>query len=497
MISGSPAAVGTAPQATPTPAADLPDPHQVRSHDHVDAAGKVVGSREPASFRDPSGFVFVENGVVRRQVNSVYFPQYDKLMASGLYAALSRSSMLVKHELIDETADRKVIQPEQLPFISYPYEWSFSQLKDAALLTLDVHLTALSHGMILKDATAFNVQFADAKPVFIDTLSFDFYHDGAPWVAYGQFCRHFLAPLLLMKYIAPELIRQQTLFLDGIPLEIASAMLPLRTHFSPLIKANIHLHAKSLSKYKEKFSSDRQPKVSLMTHKNIVNSLKGLVQGLRYQSQTQWGDYYSFANYDDAAFRFKEGIVTRWIGEAGVKRLWDIGGNDGHFSRLVQHLCDRILCTDIDALAVDKNYLQCKQRHEEKIIPLVVDYMNPTPGLGFANKERKDLRERVKAFEPDCILALALVHHLCISNNCTFEMLADSFNSVSKRLIIEFVHPTDSWAAKLLQSKRDARHLFDFYNKQSFESAFSEHYRIVEQVEVPGSERTLYLMDSR
>jgi hypothetical protein len=455
-----------------------------------------VGGRDPSSYRDPSGHIFVENGVVRRQINPSYFPQYDKLMTSGLYASLSHSSLLVKHKLINDASDRKVIEPAQLSFVSYPYEWSFSQLRDAALLTLSVHLAALNYGMVLKDATAFNVQFVDAKPLFIDTLSFDFYRDGAPWAAYGQFCRHFLAPLLLMNYVSSDLNRLQALFLDGVPLEVASAMLPLRTHVNPQVKANIHMHARSLRKYKE-FASSKQPRLALTTQKNIVKSLKGFIQEMRPEAQSEWGDYYSLANYDDDAFQFKEQTVSRWVRETGVKKLWDIGGNDGHFSRLVQDLCKEILCTDIDPVAVDKNYRLCRERSETKIIPLVVDYTNPTPGLGFANSERTDLQTRVRQFAPDCILSLALIHHLCISNNCSFEMLAESFNSMARHLIIEFVHPSDSWAEKLLRSKRDARHLFNSYNKQHFESVFSLYYEIIEKAAVPGSERTLYLMKSR
>jgi hypothetical protein len=440
--------------------------------------------------------VFVENGVVRRQINPTYFSQYDKLMGSGLYAALIKSETLVPHELIDETPTRKVIQPEQLPFISYPYEWSFSQLKDAALLTLKLHLTALNHGMILKDATAFNVQFLRGKPVFIDTLSFDFYQDGAPWVAYGQFCRHFLAPLLLMKYVASDLIRLQTIFLDGIPLETASAMLPWTTHLSPQIKLNIHMHAKSLGRHKEKFATQERPKLALTSQKNIVNSLIGFIDGMRQDTRTEWGDYYSITNYDDAAFRFKETAVRNWVKQIGVKRLWDIGGNDGHFSRVVQDDCDLVLCTDIDPVAVDKNYLDCRKQNDQKLIPLVIDYKNPTPGLGFGNEERQSLEARAGRFRPDCVLALALIHHLSISDNCTFEMLAGSFSSYANYLIIEFVHPTDSWAAKLLDSKRDAKHLFNFYNKENFEREFSGRFQIIEQVSVPASERTLYLMRS-
>lgn len=417
-------------------------------------------------------------------------------MTSGLYAALTSSSLLIPHELVEETPDRKVIEPEQLPFISYPYEWSFSQLKDAAILTLKVHHAALNHGMILKDATAFNVQFLRGKPIFIDTLSFDVYQDGAPWVAYGQFCRHFLAPLLLMKHVANDLVRLQTIFLDGIPLELASALLPWMTHLSPQVKFNIHMHAKSLGKHREQFATQKRPKLALSSQRNIVSSLISFIEGMRQKARTEWGDYYSITNYDDAAFRFKELTVKSWVRKIGVKNLWDIGGNDGHFSRLVQDDCDLILCTDIDPVAVDKSYLDCKKRNDTKLVPLVIDYKNPTPGLGFGNKERRSLEARAKGFRPDCVLALALIHHLSISDNCTFEMLAESFSSYAKHLIIEFVHPTDSWAAKLLDSKRDAKHLFAFYNKENFERVFARCFHIVEQVPVPASERTLYLMRS-
>jgi len=404
--------------------------------------------------------------------------------------------MLVGHKLVEDSADRKIIEPDQVPFITYPYEWSFSQLKDAALLTLRIHLEALNHRMVLKDATAFNIQFVAGRPLFIDTLSFDFYHDNDPWVAYGQFCRHFLAPLLLMKYVAPDFNRLQALYLDGVPLEYASAMLPFKTHFSPQIKTNIHMHAKALQKHKDTFSNNRKPRLALSTHRNIINSMIALIDDLHLETRSEWGDYYNLANYKEKAFRFKEELVSNWIKKCSVKKLWDIGGNNGHFSRLLQESCDLIVCSDIDPVAVDNCYRECRARKDTKIVPLMLDYMNPSSGLGFANEERQDVLGRMKQLKPDCILALALVHHLSISNNCSFEMLADSFRRFADTLIIEFVHPTDSWAAKLLNSKRQSKHLFDFYNKENFEAAFSQFYEILESASVPASERTLYLMRS-
>ena len=181
----------------------------------------------------------------------------------------------------------------------------------------------------------------------------------------------------------------------------------------------------------------------------------------------------------------------------GRLRIWDIGGNDGHFSLIVQPHSDAVLCTDIDPVAVDTNYRRCLERGDDRLLPLIVDYANPTPGIGFANTERRDLQSRVARFGPDCILALALIHHLCLSNNCSFGMLADSFSSQAPNLVIEFVRPEDSWAAKLLASKRESRALFDYYGEAAFEAEFARRYEILERAPVPDSARTLYRMRGR
>ncbi len=401
---------------------------------------------------------------------------------------------MLPHEIVSDTPDYKIIRPEQLALTTYPYEWCFSLLKDAALLTLNTHLTALEYGMVLKDASAFNVQFHNGKPVFIDTLSFDTYHNGDPWTAYGQFCRHFLAPLLLMRYISPDLNKLQIPFLDGIPLEVASVMLPTRTHFSPMIKANIHMHAKAHKKHKQTFATKHTPQLPLDTHKNMIVSMISFVENLTLNSKTEWGDYYRITNYADDGFKFKEETVRIWIQKYSLKKIWDIGGNNGHFSRLLQDHCDMIICTDIDPVAVDVNYRTIQKKREHKIIPLLIDYTNPSPGLGFDNKERTSLFCRIQDLEIDCVMALALIHHLSISSNCTFEMLASSLSETAKHLLIEFVDPTDSWADKLLSSKRSARDLFAFYNKQNFEAVFSQYYKFVEAVDIPKSKRSLYFM---
>src|SRR5579862_2850751 len=192
--------------------------------------------RVGGSFRDPSGFLFVHDGTVYRQINPAGADNYDRFMASGLSAALTRRGDLVAHEEVDLPAPdppaHRIIRPAQIPFVSYPYEWSFGQLKAAALLTLAIQRTALDHGQVLRDASAYNVQFAHGKPIFIDTLSFGAYQEGPPWIAYQQFCKHFLAPLALMAKVDIELSQLLRVHIDGIPLALASKLLPLSTRLS-------------------------------------------------------------------------------------------------------------------------------------------------------------------------------------------------------------------------------------------------------------------------
>lgn len=457
----------------------------------------MLQNKHPSSFRDPSGYIFIKDGEIYRRINAGYLVTFAKLIGTGLYDKLVNEGWLVPHEIIEEKKEFVIIKPQQLGFITYPHEWSFSQVKDAALLTLRIHETALKFGMVLKDATAFNVQSYKGKPIFIDTLSFDIYKDGDPWGAYGQFCRHFLAPLLLMKYISPDLNKLQVSFLDGVPLEIASNMLPLKTHFSPFIKTNIHMHARAFNRQKNVFETDKKPHIPLRTLLNIVQDMISYISELSLDAETEWGDYYDIKNYDEEGFKFKEAMVKEWIERYGLTTVWDLGGNNGHFSRLIQNSCNVVLCTDIDPVAVDTNYRAAKKNNDQKIIPLIVDFTNPSPAIGFANEERPSFYHRIKSLRIDCLMALALIHHLSISSNCSFEMLAKSFSRISDKLLIEFVHPEDSWVERLLQSKREARTLFNHYNKRNFEAVFSESYEFLEVREVPNSKRTLYMMARR
>jgi hypothetical protein len=269
-----------------------------------------------ASFRDPSGFVFRSNGVLFRLINKSYAQDYELFMDSGLYAQLTANGALVKHTELDEprfddAAFYKTIQPREIGFISYPYEWSFSQLKDAALLTLDIQLSALEHGMTLKDASAYNIQFEHGRPVFIDTLSFEKYSEGAPWVAYRQFCQHFLAPLALMAKSYVSLSQPSRVFNDGVPLELASRLLPASSWLKWGLVGHVHLHAKAQKTYADtqtrKSSGNTVSRNALI---GLIQSLRSAVAGLEWKPNgTEWGDYYEKTNYTSYTFDQKEAFV--------------------------------------------------------------------------------------------------------------------------------------------------------------------------------------------
>jgi len=449
-----------------------------------------------ASFRDPSGYIYIENNDIYRRINKVYFKKYELLM-SGLYDHLTTKKWLISHKEIEHNDNFIIIKPTQLDFVSYPFEWSFSQLKDAAILTLTIHKAALEHNMMLKDATAYNIQFLNHKPVFIDTLSFDFYEEKSPWVAYGQFCRHFLAPLILMKQIGPDLNKILTCYLDGIPLDIVSGILPFTTRFHPVIGPNIHMHAKAIAKHKDAFGKGEKAKVSKKSLLNIAQNLIEYISGLSLTNKTEWGEYYDQINYPDQAFKEKEKVVYNMISRIVPETVWDIGGNDGHFTRIIKDICPFILCSDIDPMAVDVNYRQIKERKERNIYPFIADITNPSPGIGFSNKERLSLFKRIQNLSVDCVLALALIHHIAISNNCSFDMIAKLFAKIANYLIIEFVDRDDSWAKKLLNNKRKSKHLFNYYNKNNFEKTFNRYFSVIEKTDIKGTNRSVYLMERR
>jgi ribosomal protein L11 methylase PrmA len=458
---------------------------------------KAAINRLSSSFRDASGFLFYANGALFRTVNLLYRQNYDHLISSGLYNKLVANDLLIPHREVQGPDDRKddeykIIQPELVPFISYPYEWCFSQLKDAALALIKIQHEALNYNMILKDASAYNVQFFKGRPVLIDTLSFEIYKENQPWIAYRQFCQHFLAPLSLMLSCDVRLGQLMRIYIDGLPLDLVSGLLPISTWFKHALLSHIHLHAKAQKRYEAKASARGSPKVSKHSLFALIHHLESAIADMQWQpAQTEWSDYYKDANYSNAAMNDKKRLVEKYLSESKPRTVWDLGANTGVFSRIATEKGADTIAFDVDSAAVEKNYEQMRDKKETKILPLCMDLTNPSPSIGWANEERLSFIERGPC---DAALALALIHHLVISNNVPYSDIATFLSRLCRFLIIEFVPKSDSQVQRLLRTRED---IFYHYSQDRFEAFFGDHFSILKRDKIVDTQRTLYLMERK
>ncbi len=454
-------------------------------------------SHSAVSFRDPAGFVCEERGELRRQVNLVYQEHYDRLMSSGLYDELVAHGLLIPHQELDCAPPEprlayKLLRPERIDFVSYPYEWSFSQLKDAALVALEVQRRALLHGMTLKDCSAYNVQFYRGRPVFIDTLSFEVAKAGGPWTGYRQFCEHFLAPLALVSLRDCRLGQLCRTNIDGIPLDLAGRLLPWRSRLRFGLAIHLHLHSALQGSNAKETAAAGRGGVGTPALLGLVDSLESAVRGLRWKPKNAgWAAYYDQHSYSAAEFTHKARLIAEFLERTGSKRVWDLGANTGYFSLLA---CERGLSTlalDFDPACVEQMYLESKRRAETRLLPLVMDLFNPSPASGWLNQERSSFFDRGK---PELVMALALVHHLALVGNQPLENLADFFARLGPWLVIEFVPETDPQAQSLIAHRRGIHHP---YNRELFEQAFHRHFATIVSEPVTQSGRMLYLMCRR
>lgn len=455
----------------------------------------MTPERLGSSFRDPSGFVFRHNNNVYRKVGKSFASEYDSLRSAGLFQSLIEKKLLLAFEEVTidgATANdfHRTLHPEQLEFVSYPYEWCFGQLKDAALVTLDAMSAALEQGFVIKDATAFNIQFHKGLPILIDTLSFETYVEGEPWIAYRQFCRHFLAPLALMAYVDPRLISMFRIHLDGIPLDLAAKLLPSKAKLNFGLAAHIFMHANADGdQRKDAKSAAKVSKTALLA---LIDNLRRVVTGLDWKpGGTEWNDYYSDTNYTQSAAASKREVVKQLLQMAAGETCWDLGANNGEFSRIALDLGYQTIGWDIDHGAIEQAYRWSKQAKSTSFLPLVQDLANPSSSIGWNLDERDSITQRGPA---DVIMALALIHHLAIGNNVPLGMIAEFFAKLGKHLIIEFVPKEDSQVQRILVARKD---IFDQYTQTDFEREFSAYFDLVEKRPVTEMSRSLYLYRRR
>lgn len=448
--------------------------------------------KHPSSYRDPSGFLFYHNGVLYRQINQFFKNDFDQFISSGLYQHLVDADLLIPHKAIKQNLTGwdewyQTLEPEVVPFISYPYEWCFDMLKDAALVTLQAAQEAMKYNMMLKDASAYNVQWHKGSMKFIDTLSFERYDAAKPWIAYRQFCEQFLAPLALMHYLKLPLQNLSLAYSDGIPLTVAKKLLPAKSKFNLNTFLHLHLHANISGRAKG--STGTSGAFSSAKLKNLLRSLEEAVKSFSLNTASGvWSGYYNEALQREDYVPHKKQIIENWISQMPIQSAVDVGANEGEFSELLAQKKIAVISADFDHYSINRLYNKVRQNTIDNLLPLIIDFANPSPAIGVNNEERSSFLDRTKT---DLVLALAVIHHLCIGKNIPFESVVKLFKSLGKNLIIEFVPKEDEKVQLMLQQKKD---VYGWYTEENFLKAFSNHYKIAGKQQIGTSGRNLFLM---
>lgn len=449
---------------------------------------------EPASYRDREAQVFYEKGEVRRALSERATQEWMRLAATSFFGRLLGDGRVVATERLDTPPPdgfAAVLRHEKVPFVSYPYEWSFGMLKDAALLHLEILAEALSEQMILKDSTPYNVQWFGSRPAFIDISSFESAAPGEPWRAYRQFCEMFLNPLLVKAHRNLEfqpLLRGR---LDGIPVAECSRLLTGRHRFRRGVLTHVWMH----SKMEERYASSgvdssavlKDSGFALEMIRNNVAGLQNVVNRLEWaDSDSTWANYEKTHTYGEEDRAWKEEFVRSASGRRRPRLVWDLGCNVGVFSRLVADAGAYVVAIDSDHLAIERLYRALKGGGDERILPLVMNLADPSPPMGWLATERRTLEGRGK---PDMVLALALIHHLVIGANLPMTSVVDWLASLGADLVIEFVRRDDPMVRRLLVGKRDN---YADYDESLFANLLVQRWQHVRREESRAGTRVLF-----
>ncbi len=453
----------------------------------------------PGSFRDPDTRVFRHGGKVFRCLSKRGLDDWTRLSATAFYRRLVREDALVATEQVADSETlpeltsnwAAVLRHETVPFVSYPYEWSFDMLKDAALLQLDLIEAALDEGMTLKDATPYNIQWFGATPRFIDIGSFTSYEPGDPWAGYRQFCNQFLYPLMLQAYRGVPYHPWLRGSLEGIEAAQCLALLSPRDYVRRGVLTHVYLQAKAQSRYED---SDRNVRRDLHAAgfgaamiKNNIRGLRKLVEHFRWSpSRSTWSEYATEHSYEDDELQRKSNFVRRVLMPRRWSLVWDIGCNTGRYSRLAAEHAEYVVALDSDHVVVDRLYGALRQEGHTTILPLLGDVADPSPGLGWRGEERHTLGDRGS---PALILCLALIHHLVIGRNIPVRDLVEWLAGFGANVVIEFVGHGDPMVKKLLRNRAGQN---IEYSAEALELALARHFETVSHEVLQSGTRTLY-----
>ena len=453
---------------------------------------------DPGSFRDPASRVYLSADAVWRGLDAEALADFEALATTPFFADATSSGQIVATDLASERPEgleawAGVLRHERIPVITYPYEWSFEMLRDAARLQLDLVGQALDQDLTTKDASAYNVQFVGSTPRFIDIGSFERLRPAEPWYGYRQFHMHFLLPLMLQAYRGITFQPLLRADVEGVNPVDARRMMSFWDIVSPRKKGTL-LHV-SLQARAENASSERDVKSELKASgmkKELlvaqIKNLRKLVDRLRLRkAETEWSSYSDRAHYTDADLRAKEQFVSAVAAAVQPTLAWDLGANDGHFSRLVAEHGAYVIAADGDHEAVDGLYRSLRAEGDERILPLVLNLADPSPSRGWRSKERQAFTERSR---PQLVLALALIHHLVISRNVPMQEFVDFLADAGAQLVVEFPTRDDPMVKRLLRNKREGIH--DDYTVEGFEAALANRFDVARREELPSGTRICY-----
>lgn len=461
--------------------------------------------RVAGSFRDPSGFVFLRNQEVFRSVDDDCYEILFELAESGRFEELVERRLIVgteflqQGELLDQLKmevpeSKHVLKHERIPLVTYPYEWSISMLADAGIHTIDLQLELLESGCSLKDATAYNVQFVNGKPTLIDVASIERPSRLDIWFALGQFLQMFVYPLLLNRYCGWDLRSYFIANLGGREIGQVARSFGFFDRFRPALFLDVTLPwwLHRLSERRTAKKGDvlekkvTNPQAQIVNLKRLRNKLRKLTDG--YKTSGVWAEYANVWNYNEQSEKAKEDLVSKFLETSKPEHVLDIGCNTGQYSYLATECGANVTAVDGDHDAIELLYRRLREK-PAAINPLVIDLANPSPAIGYMNVERQSFLERVN---PDCVLALALIHHLLVSANMSLAAIRDQLFAMTNRdLILEFVPTDDSMFERLMNYRKD---LFGGVNLQACIDTFSESFEVVQSEPIPESKRTLLLL---
>ena len=456
---------------------------------------------DTGSFRDRDGRIYRHEGRIFRGVSATALEEFRKLESTVFYRKFLERGQLVNSELL--TPDQAplpseirqqwagILEHQRIPVVSYPYEWTFGMLRDAALLQLDLVEAAILEGMTLKDATPYNIQFVSGKAVFIDIPSFETLPAGAPWAGYRQFWERFLFPLMLQAYKGIHLQPLMRSGIDGVPVQTAARMFGFRDRFRSGITTHVWLQAKLDDRYGGTGQNVRSDLKSAGFNKELilvnVRKLKKLVTKLSWQGDgSEWGAYEEFHNYSQSDHDLKESFISDSVAGSEAKLVWDIGCNTGQFSKIAARHAELVLAMDLDHFAVERLYREIRSENITGILPLVQNIADPSPNWGWRNRERVDLQARAR---PDMLLCLALIHHIVISANVPMDEFIGWLADLSRNLVIEYVSRSDDKVKTLLRNKEDK---YSDYSRETLEKSLGRHYEIAQTQELESGNRYLY-----